>query len=377
MQLAIEPETGLNSVRRADTTPVAAGSGRARIDLVMTAMLEAMPGAAMVLNEERRIVAANRVMLSAAGVSMAKAVLGMLPGAELGGKIGDDALVEAIRTRTSVTRECQVILDADTGTALDVEVFASPMSIDSMQFLLVRLRDISGETRRNALERTFLHDILNTAAGIHGMANLVVAQSVGASGKEFRDMLAALASRLIDEIRSQTVAMVAEAGELNPVHNPVSVPSMLRCVLVSFQAQEVALGRSLVIKAAPEVELDSDEVLVRRILSNMVKNALEASREGDSVALWAEDEPDHVMFLVENCGIMTADVRNQVFHRSFTTKGRQRGIGTYSTKLLGEGYLGGQVDFVDSESASTIFRLKLPKRWTPLRRCLARAGSDP
>jgi sensor histidine kinase regulating citrate/malate metabolism len=48
-----------------------------------------------------------------------------------------------------------------------------------------------------------------------------------------------------------------------------------------------------------------------------------------------------------------------LFRRSFSTKGRGRGIGTYSMKLLGEKYLKGRVWFTSSPNAGTTFFIEV------------------
>jgi sensor histidine kinase regulating citrate/malate metabolism len=55
----------------------------------------------------------------------------------------------------------------------------------------------------------------------------------------------------------------------------------------------------------------------------------------------------------------------QVFQRSFSTKARGRGLGTYSMKLFGEGCLGGSVWFTTSEAAGTTFSISLPLNHSP------------
>jgi signal transduction histidine kinase len=57
---------------------------------------------------------------------------------------------------------------------------------------------------------------------------------------------------------------------------------------------------------------------------------------------------------------MPESVRLQVFKRSFSTKGSDRGLGTYSIKLLTENYLGGEVGFASEEGNGTTFWVKLP-----------------
>jgi sensor histidine kinase regulating citrate/malate metabolism len=62
---------------------------------------------------------------------------------------------------------------------------------------------------------------------------------------------------------------------------------------------------------------------------------------------------------VKNENVMTEEVQMQLFHRSFSTKGNGRGLGTYSIRLLTENYLKGEVGFTSSASTGTIFTVTL------------------
>lgn len=57
---------------------------------------------------------------------------------------------------------------------------------------------------------------------------------------------------------------------------------------------------------------------------------------------------------------MPDEVKLQIFQRSFSTKGRGRGIGTYSIKLFTEKYLEGKVSFTSKEGEGTVFTVELP-----------------
>ena len=50
----------------------------------------------------------------------------------------------------------------------------------------------------------------------------------------------------------------------------------------------------------------------------------------------------------------------QIFKRSFSTKGKGRGLGTYSVRLLAENYLKGKAGFISNEKEGTIFFVDLP-----------------
>jgi signal transduction histidine kinase len=109
-------------------------------------------------------------------------------------------------------------------------------------------------------------------------------------------------------------------------------------------------------------QLETDLAALLRVLLNMVLNALEATPAGASVHLLVEDAAEQIVFRVWNPGAIPPAVALRVFQRYFSTKpGRARGQGTFAIKLLGEGYLGGQVGFSSSESTGTFFWLSLPR----------------
>lgn len=57
---------------------------------------------------------------------------------------------------------------------------------------------------------------------------------------------------------------------------------------------------------------------------------------------------------------MPEEVKLQIFQRSFSTKGENRGIGTYSIKLIVTEYLKGEVSFDSDSENGTIFKIDLP-----------------
>jgi signal transduction histidine kinase len=67
-----------------------------------------------------------------------------------------------------------------------------------------------------------------------------------------------------------------------------------------------------------------------------------------------------VEFSVENPGQIPPDIGARLFHRSFSTKGSGRGLGTYSVKLFTERYLGGKVSFHSSPEGGTVFTVRCP-----------------
>ena len=110
---------------------------------------------------------------------------------------------------------------------------------------------------------------------------------------------------------------------------------------------------------AVTVSFVSDATLLRRILGNMLKNALEASLQGDTVTLGADTSNSQLNLWVHNPAVIPDEYQQRIFQRDFSTKGTGRGLGTYSMQLLSR-LLSGDVDFISETGNGTRFTLTLP-----------------
>ena len=91
-----------------------------------------------------------------------------------------------------------------------------------------------------------------------------------------------------------------------------------------------------------DITITTDPKLLSRTITNMVKNAMEATPADGEVRVWCESSDDYLTIHVQNPGVIPKHLARQVFKRYFTTKSDAgHGVGTHSMKLLGEYYLGG------------------------------------
>ena len=248
-------------------------------------------------------------------------------------------------------------------TALDLRIWSHPIDVQGEPYTVFSVVDASNEKRREALERIFFHDVLNTAGVVKGLADLLVQGGIPATGiKEAAEMLAESAGQLVEEISVQRMLSAAETDELSVSAQLEHSRELLTGVLHQFHGNGLARDKALVIDAsAQQLEIVTDAVLLRRVLVNLVKNALEAVGAGSTVTLGAHAEGEMVCFTVHNAAVMPQAVQLQVFSRSFSTKGSGRGLGTYSIKLISERYLRGRVSFVSNEQEGTRFTVRYPK----------------
>ena len=126
---------------------------------------------------------------------------------------------------------------------------------------------------------------------------------------------------------------------------------VLDVVRSHYESKALAEGKAIAIDPeAADVEFTSDRTLVERVLSNMLKNAIEASARGATIRGGCRLSQRGVAFSINNPSFMPRRIQLQVFQRSFSTKGPNRGIGTYSMKLLTERFLRGTVSFTSSRT---------------------------
>jgi len=344
-------------------------------DKLLTELLAASPGIYLILNEYRQIVFASDGVLALPGVTAIADVLGLRPGEALDcehatvepGGCGTSEFcrecgaVRAILTSLTGKRdvqECRLTLRS--GDAFDLRVNARPLEHAGRTFSIFTVMDIADEKRRRVLERLFFHDILNTAGGMMGVAELLREGTVD-DFEEYKDIIYMLSNSLVDEIKAQQMLAAAEAGELSVEPARMNTLHLLYELLSIYSKHEVCHLRTLEIDPMAEpMVLISDKALVRRVVGNMVKNALEAARTGQTVTMGCRHFEDGVEFWVHNPNEMPRKVQLQIFQRSFSTKGAGRGLGTYSMKLLGEHYLQGSVGFTTSAEEGTTFFVRFP-----------------
>ncbi len=366
---------------RADRAVVLrAAADLAQVPLVRS-LLECVPAFAAVLNRERQIVAANQPLVELLEGESADEFLGCRPGEAFecvhhaAGPAGCgtseacrycgavEAVLQCQATGTKIVRECRLRRRRqDLEASLDLRVQVQPLPGTDRDELLLYVTDISGDKRREVLERTFFHDVMNTIGGLRGLVEVLDDPYLDPSTSDrCRAALSDLCGQLIDEVQSQRHLLAAEAGSLQVNLQDEPVLNLVADVLKAYRHAALADARQLVVEPGPLTVLRTDAVLLRRALGNLVKNALEATPPGGRVRLGWRQENGRLEFAVHNDGAMSDEVRRQIFQRSFTTKdGVGRGVGTYSVRLFCEGYLGGMVGFRSTAAEGTTFTIGFP-----------------
>lgn len=347
------------------------------VDKNLCSLLDAMPELVMVLNENRQVIFANKMMADFASSQGVGSFIGMRPGeilscrsaldAESGCGTGEECrhcgAVESILAALKghkASHECRVLRRTGRGAeALDLKIWGTPLRWQGERFALLVAVDISNEKRRQVLERLFFHDVLNTAGTITLIAEMLMKGTLAFD--EVKDDLWETAQTLVNEIRGQRELLAAENDELKVRFSLLEARALLDSVCTVYRHNEAGKGKSIVIAdETAGLQFVSDPALLTRVVGNLIKNALEASKPGQTVTLESRRDGTEIIFSCHNEGVIPRHVQVQIFQRSFSTKGVGRGIGTYSVKLISEKFLQGRVSFVSTRTAGTTFAAAFP-----------------
>lgn len=344
---------------------------------IVSAILESVSGYAILLDENSQTIAVNSHLKSDLNIQGNNAISGLKPGDILScnnslnspGGCGTSqkcrfcgitkSIKETLSSGTISEYETSLsLIQSDKSFFREYKVRTTPLEINNRRFVIVVLQDISSEKRRYILERTFFHDIRNILVGLTGWSEILISETESEPAKRIHS----LSMRIVGDLESHRMLLSAEQGILEVRNTIVSINQILKSISYIFANYDIADGIKLQIRQSnDQLNIKTDESLLTRVIVNMVKNALEASTDGQTVTVYFENTEQGPSFMVHNEDVIPEEIGLQIFNRSFSTKAKSgRGIGTYSMKLLGEQYLKGVVSFTSDEKNGTIFKITLP-----------------
>jgi len=331
----------------------------------------------MILNRYRQIVTANKNFLDVLKIESEAEILGKRPGEAMScihcknkscfttifckycGAI--NAIFNRQKFKCRDIQECNITVRTSSGLqGFNFLVTATPFDFNKENFVIFSIRNISEQKFHHAIERIFFHDVLNLAGTIKDFMELSP-EIYHAGLKEFHTEGLRISRQLISEIETHRDLLAAEQGQLEAKIEEIYVPDFLSLLVTLYKNHKVCEGKFIVHFIKGDISyICSDKILLSRILGNLIKNALESSKSGETVTVIYKNDTDGIRFLVHNKGFMTEDVQLQIFNRSFSTKGEKgRGFGTYTVKLLLERYLNGHVEFSSTKKEGSTFTVSL------------------
>ncbi|MBA4357134.1 MAG: hypothetical protein C0405_05335 [Desulfovibrio sp.] len=341
---------------------------------ILLPWFDAVPVCVLVINQHRQIVYCNAAFRTLAQKPSLADIIGLRPGEALGciHAAAEEAgcgcsdfcsvcgAAQAILRSLRGEDDCQVcrmlrVLD-NAEAALDLEVHTKPIEFEGAQFVLFTALDISHEKRLRYLDRTFHHDLINLAGGMASLTQLMDMQTLDA---ESAALFADCTRRLLREVLYHRDVSMAEQGRLTVNTETIPAARFLERLTQACCDQGGAVRPRVRVDCRSE-HIKSDKRILGHVLRNMLRNALEAcTASTDEVLVSCTATEGGTDISVHNPGCIPPSIRKQLFKRYVSTKGEDRGLGTYVMRLLAEHYLGGSISFDTDSANGTTFTLHL------------------
>jgi hypothetical protein len=259
----------------------------------------------------------------------------------------------------TVVHECSIMTVG--GGSYEFRVWATPYRCGEKDFTIFTLLDISNEKRRDALERNFFHDVNNLLNMVVGYSHLAEDETDLKSVGEYIKVIQRAGSELVEEVAAHQSFLLAERGDLFVKMASVDSRAVFVDVMNVLSAKDRQKGWTIVLdERSDHCVITTDQVLLRRVLGLMVKNALEVTTDVKEIHLACQRSEDSLVFSVHTAGHMPRSVILQLSQHSSTDKEKVCDIRTYSMKLFGEKYLKGNIEVSAAPGKGTTLFFSLP-----------------
>jgi signal transduction histidine kinase len=205
------------------------------------------------------------------------------------------------------------------------------------------------------------HDLRNPLQGIAGIVYLAKRDL---ESRKAADRKAAAA--LLDTIQEQIVYMDKIVSDLQDYSQPLApkltetnLPNLIRQTLSTINIPEAVKVTVEIEKPAENAMIDP--TLMRRTLTNLTINAIQAMPKKGKLTIRARSKRDSTIMTVEDTGAgIPRKNLGKLFSPFFTTKAKGQGLGLAVCKRLVEAQ-GGTITVKSKPRKGTAFTIKLPR----------------
>ena len=235
--------------------------------------------------------------------------------------------------------------------------------------------DQEGRRVRDVFLGTVAHDLRNPLTAIKGRAQLLRHRAERAEmplPASFEDSLHAIevsADQMVGQIEELLDVAQLQAGQSAPLRSrPTDLVDLIRGVMAAHE--DDLAGHQLRLEALPEPIVGRwDEVRIRRVVENLVSNAIKYSPAGREIVVAVRPEHDAghawAVFSVQDhgIGIPTADLPS-IFSSFFRGSNVDAETGGFGLGLAGAHQIviqhGGRIDVTSEVGVGTTFTVRLP-----------------
>jgi len=220
------------------------------------------------------------------------------------------------------------------------------------------------------------HELRTPVAILRGESEVALSQQAR-SLEEYRESLGVLhheAERLTHIVEDLFTLTRADAGQYPLQPGDFYLDELVTECVHSARTLALAKKISLNSEEAPESPINADESLLRRMILNLLDNAIKYTSEGGRVTVTCgRTAHEYVLSIADTGGGIPADLQPRIFERFFRAdKARSRaendgggaGLGLSISRWIAEAHHG-RLELTQSDSAGSTFTAYLPGPASP------------
>ena len=240
----------------------------------------------------------------------------------------------------------------------DFSVRETTAMLNGKKVRIIAFSDIRNELSSRELEswtkliRVLTHEIMNNVAPITSLSETL---SHKADDSEIKEGLS-----VINSTGKQLLNFVDNYRRMTLIPNPQPKlfyvkPFLERMVTISSEYSKDS-NINLYIPVS-DLLLYADESLIAHVVTNLLKNAVEAGATAISISAYTTPDDSIFIDISNNGNPIPSEEAQQIFVPFFTTKPTGSGIGlSISRQIMKQS--GGSLELIKSDTTSTLFRLK-------------------
>ncbi|MFQ6099960.1 MAG: ATP-binding protein [Anaerolineae bacterium] len=212
------------------------------------------------------------------------------------------------------------------------------------------------------------HELRSPLALIRGYAEMLDSAELGELQPEQQKPVAVIArrARMLGDL-VQNITFILEAEARHPTPEPVSLDELTQAAVEDFQVAARQAELTLHAEIAPHLPpVSGSPTYLRRVLDNLLGNAMKFTPAGGTVTVWLRQEGDQVALEVSDTGIgIEAGQLERIFERFYQVDGSAQrqyggvGLGLALVKEIVEAY-DGRVKVESQVGEGSTFTVLLP-----------------
>ncbi|MFD2100341.1 sensor histidine kinase [Flagellimonas iocasae] len=262
--------------------------------------------------------------------------------------------------RTNLTQQNEKIYLENPGEEIDKLVDSYNRMIDELEESAVKLARSEREQAWREMAKQVAHEIKNPLTPLRLTVQNFERKfdpndpAIQTKVKEFSKTLV----QQIDTMSNIATAFSSFANMPAQQNETLNVVKIVKLALEIFNEDYIHF-----ITDEEEIIAKLDRTQLIRVITNLVKNAIQAVPEVESprILVTVAKEGQQVKISVADNGVGISDeVKHRVFEPKFTTKSSGTGLGLGMVKNIVENY-GGTITFTSKEGKGTVFTIRFPK----------------